>query len=69
MKAISLPEKTPFVLDEQAVVRLGFFGTSGSLRRAVREGRFPRPIKVSERGRLWVRADIESWLTSRASAA
>ena len=33
----------------------------------VREGKFPRPIKLSERVSAWVESDISDWIDERIS--
>lgn len=37
--------------------------------RAVKEGRFPKPIKLGERAVGWLESDIVAWLESRRVAA
>ena len=34
----------------------------------VRLGRFPKPIKLGERGSGWLRTEIDAWLQSRVDA-
>jgi prophage regulatory protein len=36
--------------------------------RAVKEGRFPKPIKLSERAIGWLESDVRAWLESRRVA-
>jgi predicted DNA-binding transcriptional regulator AlpA len=35
------------------------------LRKLVRQGKFPRPIQVSERKPVWNEADISAWIDAR----
>lgn len=34
---------------------------------AVKDGRFPKPIRVGARAAAWRHQDVESWLQSRAA--
>ncbi|MDM8545168.1 helix-turn-helix transcriptional regulator [Candidatus Venteria ishoeyi] len=36
--------------------------------RWTRDGKFPKPIKLSERCTAWKKSDIESWIDERAAA-
>lgn len=35
----------------------------------IRQGKFPAPIKLSERCSAWLESDIETWIQSRLEAA
>ncbi len=37
--------------------------------RLVRLGRFPAPIKVSERASAWVEHDVQAWIRERIATA
>jgi prophage regulatory protein len=36
--------------------------------RAVKEGRFPKPLKLGERAIGWLESDVRAWLESRRVA-
>lgn len=38
-----------------------------SLFRLMREGRFPRPIRLSAKAAGWVRSEVETWLQERVA--
>ena len=39
-----------------------------SIYRWMRNGRFPRPVKISSRGVRWKESDITDWIQSRPEA-
>lgn len=48
------------------VTQLTALSTS-SIYRFIREGRFPKPIKLSERASAWRLEDIEAWIAARVA--
>jgi len=46
--------------------RLGI--SKNTIWRLVREGRFPKPIKLSEKVTVWKAADVLAWLDSKEAA-
>lgn len=43
--------------------------SAATLWRNVKNGTFPKPVKVSQRVTAWLRADIEAWLARVGQAA
>lgn len=48
------------------VTQLTALSTS-SIYRLIREDRFPKPIKLSERASAWRLEDIETWIAARVA--
>ncbi len=42
--------------------------TKSTLYRLARLGKFPKPVKLSERASGWKRSDVEAWINSRETA-
>lgn len=38
-----------------------------SLYRLIKQGRFPAPIKLSERSSAWRSADVDAWIADRSN--
>ena len=52
---------------EQVMDRIGLKRTA--LYAAIRDGRFPRPLRVGVRATRWPESQIEDWIASRPLAA
>jgi prophage regulatory protein len=46
---------------------LGIQFSRVTLWRLVREGKFPRPLKVSEQRNAWIAEEVETWISARAA--
>jgi prophage regulatory protein len=66
--AIELTAPESQILRLREVVAITTFSRS-SVYRLLRDGRFPRPIKLGVHARGWRRSDIENYLATRESAA
>lgn len=42
---------------------------ASTLWRKVKEGRFPKPLKLGERTTVWRLSDVQAWMNNAASAA
>lgn len=61
------PLKAGFNLRVSALApRLGI--SKNTIWRLVREGKFPKPIKLSEKVTVWKAADVLAWLESKEAA-
>ena len=58
-------EDTGKLLRLEAVISLIGMKRSWILQK-VKDGKFPKPIKLSERAVAWYASDIEDWIKSRA---
>ena len=58
-------EDTDRLLRLEAVISLIGMKRSWILQK-VKDGKFPKPIKLSERAVAWYASDIEDWIKSRA---
>lgn len=38
-----------------------------SIYQKINEGRFPKPVNVSDRGKRWVCGEIEGWIAARVA--
>ena len=50
--------RLPDVLERTAL-------SSSTLYRLVNAGRFPRPLKLTERSSAWVEAEVDAWIAER----
>ena len=70
MARIALPSgdlpATGYVRQSQLVPAIVPF-SSATLWRSVKAGRFPSPVKLSDRVTAWRVEDIRAWMTSRAA--
>ena len=58
-------EDTDRLLRLEAVISLIGMKRSWILQK-VKDGKFPKPIKLSDRAIAWYASDIEAWIKSRA---
>lgn len=54
------------ILKLQEVVRITAL-SRGSIYNMAKAGRFPRPVKLSERASGWFFSEIEAWLVEKAT--
>jgi prophage regulatory protein len=59
-------EQVRAIRTEQVMRMTGLWRTT--IFRAVKEGRFPKPMKLGERAVGWLESDIRAWLESRRVA-
>ena len=58
-------ERDPLdLIDLKSLARLLAL-SPGTIRRKVKNGSFPRPIRLSEQTTRWRRGDVEQWLAER----
>jgi len=62
-KSEALQEKTVILRRREVQARTGL--SRASIYLAMKEGRFPRPIKLGLRAVGWVESEIEEWLAIR----
>jgi prophage regulatory protein len=55
-----------FIKRQEVLRRVPF--SAATLRRQILDGRFPAPVKISERSTAWVAAEVDAWLDARAAA-
>lgn len=58
-------ESAGYIRERQLIEQLVPFSVS-TLRRKVKAGEFPQPIRLSAGIVAWKRSDVESWLQARA---
>lgn len=63
-----MQSETPRLIRLPEVQRLTGLGRSQTYALA-RDGRFPQPIKISERCSAWVEADVRSWIDAHIAAS
>jgi len=63
----SVAPSTQFLRLNHLKERLGISGSS--IWSWVKQGKFPKPIKLSDNCTAWVEDDIEAWAQSRISAS
>lgn len=61
------PSQPPQLLRLPAVLQMTGLGRD-SVYRLAREGRFPRPRKITERSSAWRADEIQAWIDSRPVA-
>ena len=55
------------ILRPKQVVQAGYATSEVSLWRAVRAGRFPKPVQLGPNAVGYLKADLERWLAERAA--
>ncbi len=60
----AVPTVMPMVVPFAGLRAYGFIGSKATLRRAMREGKFPRPVYISSQRPVWRVADLQQWLAS-----
>ena len=55
---------TQILMSRKQVEELAGIGRS-TIYKMMAEGRFPRPVKISEYGVRWIRSEVEAWIESR----
>ena len=68
MKRTEPKPQAPLLLSRREVERLTGLSTS-SLYRAMRQGEFPEPLRVSQRAVRWRCDEIASWIEGRLRAS
>lgn len=63
----SIPPPSSLLIDERTVVALVLL-SGRTLKRRIREGRFPPPIVIG-RMKRWSRAVVENWIATEAARA
>lgn len=58
-------EPPPQLLRLPAVSRLVALGET-TVRHMVRDGEFPRPVRVGKRAKAWIQSEVHAWIKARA---
>jgi prophage regulatory protein len=56
-------QSTPFIIDRREVERLTSLRKT-TIYRLIKEGKFPKPLRISSMRVAWRMVDIESWVES-----
>ncbi|RBP83045.1 AlpA family phage regulatory protein [Marinomonas rhizomae] len=56
-------QSTPFIVDRREVERLTSLRKT-TIYRLIREGKFPKPVRISSMRVAWRMKDIEEWIES-----
>ena len=55
----------PFTLERLTSVKRRTGKSRSAIYRDIAAGKFPAPIKISERSSAWVRSEISAWIAAR----
>jgi prophage regulatory protein len=53
------------LLDDAGLRQLGIAFSRQHRHRLIRQGRFPRPVKVGENKNAWLASEIHDWIAAR----